>query len=143
MTWASRERPILEAILAIEEAGKDRMTSVDLAAAVGLAEAEAIRGINALEEAGYVAWSSRAGVGRSKIYLLPRLLERGRREVGQWPSDGFDALIRLLDERIKAEPEPVEKGRLERFRSAVLDLGRDVLADVLSRAIGGGLGLPE
>jgi hypothetical protein len=53
-----------------------------LAATVGLPGAETVRAVDALEEAGYIAWSSRGGIRTSKIYSLPRLLERGRREVG-------------------------------------------------------------
>ena len=135
MAWAEREAKVLEAILAIEEDDSDRVVSTDLAKTVGLSEAEVIRAMNALYEADYIAWSNRAGLGATKTYIVPRLLERGRRAVGQWPKDGFDELVAVLDERIRAVPEGPEKSGLERFRDAVLGMGREVVVDVLGAAI--------
>jgi hypothetical protein len=43
MTWPRRERLILEAVLALEEEGADRLSSESLAERVGLAEEEVIR----------------------------------------------------------------------------------------------------
>lgn len=50
MTWATREAPILEAILAIEEADRDRVTTGELATTTGLSEPDAQRGLLTLQD---------------------------------------------------------------------------------------------
>lgn len=136
MTWADREAKILEAILAVEEADRDRLMTDELATTTGLPEPEAQRGLLALIESGHVSITQKLGGGRGPlIVIMPRLRERGRRAVGQWPKDGFDALVALLDERIRAEPAGDAKTRLERLRDALLGIGRDVVVDVLGAAI--------
>jgi DNA-binding IclR family transcriptional regulator len=140
MTWAKREAPILEAVLTIEEDDEDRMSSSQVADKVGLPEAEVMRALTALNEADFVTWSQVAGLGFSKLYIRPRLLERGRRAVGQWPVDGFDALVEILDERIRREPAGDERTKLERLRAAVGGMGRDVIVDVVGawlKSLGG------
>lgn len=135
MGWAEREAKILEAILAIEEADRDRVMTDELATTTGLNEVEVRRGLEALIEDGFMSAKHLGGSRGPLVLIMPRLRGKGRRAVGQWPKDGFDALVAILDERIRAVPEGPEKNGLERFRDAILGMTRDVVIDVLGAAI--------
>lgn len=49
--------------------------------------------LDALMEGGYVQTAKLARSGAYVILAVPRLTERGRRTVGQWPEDGYGALV--------------------------------------------------
>ena len=51
--------------------------------------------------------------------------ERGLRLVGAWPpDDAFDALLKLIDERLGAETDDSKRSRLEALRQNILDMGK-------------------
>lgn len=71
-----------------------------------------------------------------------RLTERGRRIVGQWPSeDPSDALMALLEERLAATDDPEEATRLRRLLDTMTDVGAGVLRDTLTALIRGATGM--
>lgn len=136
-TWSQREQRVLEAVLAVEEADGDRLVTDRLAESAGLTEPEARHALLALIEDGYVSITQSVGGGGGGpiVAIWPRLRGKGRRAVGQWPADAYDALLTVLQERIDAEPDPAERSKLERLLSAVAGMGRDVLVDVLGATI--------
>jgi hypothetical protein len=135
-TWEKRELPILEQIATHDEDGwpldsqklQQEMTDVE--------PARLGAGLRALLQDGYIAAQS-LGTHDAFYYVNIRLAGKGRRVVGQWPDDAYDALLAGLDARLSAARDTTERSRLERFRDAVLGLGREVagevIADVLRR----------
>lgn len=134
-TWSRREQRVLEAIYEIEEADGDRISTEQLGEMTGLPEREAQRALVALIDDGYVRVIQRMGGFTGFVATFPRLLGPGRRAVGQWPADSYEALLAILRERIEAETDPVERSKLEKLLTAVAGMGRDVLVDVLGAAI--------
>lgn len=140
MTWYEREAPILEVVYTREEAG-DRTDLNHVAEATGLDPAVAGRAVRSLVESDYLDGSDVTGLDDVLTFLNLRLLERGRREIGQWPPGPAEALIALLDRRIDATTDPDERSRLERFRDAaalfVRDVGTQTAGTILGNAAGG------
>jgi len=129
-TWETRELPVLQAIRDQEDAGRRIYLSSQLGEALGLTAEETINTFRGLHEAGYITAAPKALQGPN--YVNPRLLERGRREIGQWPADNaYDDFLAILQVRILAAPED-ERDRLERLRDAVIGVGRDVATAVLT-----------
>ena len=89
-TWHARDLPILEAVAAAEEADA-AIDSDGLATATGLAETAVARGLAALMDGDYISGDDVSSQTTPFALLDVRLRERGRRAVGQWPSeDPFD-----------------------------------------------------
>lgn len=125
-TWDDREMPILQTVLAAEDAGEE-VNLHDLAVRTGLEQKSAQSGLRALYEANYVTGLDVGSMGMGFQLMDIRLLERGRRAVGQWPSDNpFESLVELLDTKIAGEEDSDAKSKLARLRDALLGLGKDV-----------------
>ena len=78
---------------------------------------------------------------RVSEYIELRLLERGKRAVGEWPNeDPYADLVALLEHRIAEEENPERRSRLQRFLDGLVDAGKDiataVLSDVVKRQMG-------
>lgn len=115
-TWEERQLPLLQAIARAEEeydGSRRPLNSLGpwLREASGLDDRDVQLGLRALYEADYVSGNEPGINGRMSDLIGIRLLERGRRTVGQWP------------------PE------------AALGVGRDVLTSVLSAWARGQFGL--
>lgn len=143
-TWEDREQVLLEAIARAEdEEDGEPLHSLDsrLQDATGLTDRDVQLGLRALYEAGYIAGNT-PGINQRIFDMIGiRLLEKGRRKVGQWPpEDQYDAFLAVLEQRIASASSEEERGRLEQMRDVALGVGRDVLASVLSawaRQVGG------
>jgi len=136
-TWSWREKPILEALASKEDSGGPTM-SWELATSVDLTEDDFKRGLRALYESGFIAGDSL--VAEDFILGGVRLTERGRRAVGQWPSqDLASELVQLLGRMVDSEPDSDQKGRLKRLQTAVTGVGTDLLAKVISELLTRGL----
>lgn len=134
--WTDRNYPILQAFAEVEAAGKDRVGSDSIANTVGRDARDTWVGLQSLREAGYIAWSSQANpLGGVRVLVGPRVLERGRRELQQWPADGYAAFVAILEARIEAATDPEERSSLERLKSAVGGISRDVVTDLISAVL--------
>ena len=140
MTWAARERPILESLFELEEEGENRVYSGLVAERTGLPEDQVMRGLVALREAGYYRGETLNGFTQTVI-IRPHLTEKGRREIGQWPADSYDALLAALTDRIAREEDATERTKLQRLLDAVTSIGRDVAVDVIGAALKRATGL--
>ena len=86
-TWDDIERPILEAFREAEVDGTDRMARA-AAATPEISPERRTDSVVALHEAGYVEAQVSQNAGGSKwLMSVGSLTEKGRRAVGQWPSD--------------------------------------------------------
>ena len=138
-TWNEREVPILEAVYAIEEQGNGAQ-SRGLAEITGLELGVAMRAVAALVESQHLAGSDVPSMAdRFPDYINLRLLERGRRAIGQWPPGPGDAFLVALNRLIAAETDPDERSRLTRLRDAAVDVGKQVLAGAVVAAGTAGL----
>lgn len=140
-TWEDRELVLLEAIALAEQDLDEPLVSFALPDRTGLEDLEVQRGLRALFEAGFIG-GTEAGINQRLFDLYNiRLLERGRRTVGQWPPENqFDAFVEVVNEKIAAADSDEERSKLERIRDTALGVGRDVLTSVLSswaRQVGG------
>lgn len=131
-TWETRELRLLEVIALDEEAGGTYgLASDEVGRRAEIPEREVNVGMRALNDAGFIAGSV-IHTPQGWAIINIRLTERGRRAVGQWPSDDLAAeLLRILDGRIERAPEGDERTRLQRLRDAAADVGRGLLADAL------------
>jgi DNA-binding MarR family transcriptional regulator len=137
--WFRRDVRILEAVGQAEATGAKILNAVDLGASLKLEPDDVGRGVRALEDAGYIRVGSRSV--NEVVFITPRLLERGRRELRLWPADGFDALVAVLELRISQESQPDQRSKLESFLAAVRSIGRDVAADVIGAVVKGAAGI--
>lgn len=142
-TWATREQLILEAVADAQEHGRD-VVSVARAAVPDLPGDLYMETLASLEDDGFLQVATiRDGAGRLHGAHVQRLTPKGRRQVGQWPSDDVvTELLAGLQAKIDAEPDPVERSRLERLRDAAGEVSRSVLSAVVTAAAKGALGLP-
>jgi len=131
--WDTRESKILDAVASAETQGVDANNEW-LETATGLKQSEVALGLRALYEADYLTGIDATTMDGPSFYLMAvRLLERGRRTVGQWPSeDPVQLLLQILDARIAEASTEDERSRLEQLRDTALGVGRDVLVSLLS-----------
>lgn len=140
-TWEERELILLEAIAKAENEGGEDPDSYRLPGVTGLDPREVEIGLRALYDADYITGSDASDWDQTFGLLAIRLLERGRRAVGQWPGDDpYEAFLAVLEQQISGAASGEERSRLERMRDVALSVGRDVLTSVLSgraRQVGG------
>lgn len=133
LTWDEREQVILEAIADAEvERGEDIERVDKLVDITGLPRVQVLLGVRALRESAYVTAVDAGGANDTADgdFLAIALLERGRRATGQWPADGGDALIKLLESRVAASTTEEERTRWERLRDAAKALGGKALSEL-------------
>lgn len=137
-TWERRELPILEAIAEADAAGEDVRDSDALAEHTGLTEADLAAGLRGLVDAEMVAGVEH--VRRRYALAAIHLRERGRRVVGQWPSeDPYDELLAIIERRILEADDPQERDRLRRLKNHILDVGKGVVSALLYELLRGGI----
>ncbi len=123
---------LLEAIADAEDRGVEARAD-ELGEPTGLALDDVQRGLQALYDADYI--EGIVATGQDEIFdlLNIRLLERGRRAVGQWPAeDQYAALMQVLERQIAASGDPAERTKLERLRDAAIGLGEGMVATILN-----------
>lgn len=131
-TWEQREVPLLEVIAEDEEKGStSALASEEVGRRAGLDPRLAEVGLRGLHRAGYIRGidvASHDGWGLIDITLE----ERGRRAVGQWPSENaYEEFLQLLDDRLARTEDEEERSRLRQFRAAASDVGRGVISSVI------------
>jgi hypothetical protein len=135
-TWFERELPVLEAIYRAEEEEDDHgfsaLTVDGVAERTSLDIGQTRRTVRGLAEAGFITGNNASTLGGWDLMGI-RLLERGRRAIGQWPTDDlYDELVELLQTQIAEETDPDRQSRLKRLLGAVTDVGKDVAGSVLA-----------
>lgn len=144
-TWSVRESPILEAIFDLEEEGDEsgfsNVMTGNVAERARLELSETRREIRALYEAAFITGHDDS-TGSGWDLMSIRLLERGRRAVGQWPNDDpYLSLVKMIESQIDHEPEGERRARMKKLLGALTDVGSDVAGSVLSAFMQQMLGL--
>lgn len=123
-TWSTRELPILEAMVAAQEAGEDVATAAR-SAVPDISEELYKETIASLRHAGYVDAAVQS-MGNNQLMVHPqRVLPAGRRAVGQWPcGDAYDAFVAELENRLEATTDPEEKSKVQRFADDIYGMGK-------------------
>jgi hypothetical protein len=63
-------------------------------------------------------------------------MAKGRRAVGQWPSEDLEVeLARVIERLEEEETDPERKSRFRRLREALSDAGKDVVARVIAELL--------
>jgi hypothetical protein len=146
-TWDNRAVPILEHVATLEATGAP-FNLPHVAETLGCSRSEVQIEVDRLRSGGYLGGDLvQKGDGAGGIvvwdFRRPRLLEKGSRAVGQWPSDDpYDALLSLIEQRLDDETDPETRTKLERLRATLLDVGKGVAGGILGSLIRAGLGLP-
>jgi hypothetical protein len=138
--WARREQPILDAIATLSSTSNSRFE--DIEKATGMTHQEVQTGVWNLYEAAYITGMDVSSMGDGFDLIEIRLLERGLRATGMWPSDPYDEFVRVLHEAIANEPDAEKKSRLERVLDAVTEVGKGVATGVITEIVKRAAGIP-
>lgn len=140
-TW-ERDVQVMEAVRQLEREQPPGGTRDQVAELTGLDRADANDALLGLIEGDHVSGLDTGTLGEQFDWMSLRLTNRGRRVVGQWPSDDpADALVRLLEERLAQTENPEEASKLRRVLETVSEVGAGVLRDTLTALIRGAAGL--
>lgn len=141
-TWEVLEIPVLLAIRDAEEGGTaDDLDVGQLALATGIEKQKVAAAIRALYDAAFLTGNPYSMLD-GWFLIGMRLLEKGRRVIGQWPAnDPYDALVALLETQISHEDDQEKRGKLVGFRDALIGVGQGVATDVLAAFVRQAVGL--
>lgn len=130
-TWPTREGPILEAMCLAMDSEED-IRSAGRRAVPDLPDRVYHETLLTLAEDDYIEAHVQRLADGSVTVMPTRLMAKGRRAVGQWPGDDLVAELTKVVERLEAAEENAEvAGRFRRFRDALSDAGKDVVARTL------------
>jgi hypothetical protein len=131
--WNDRSLPILRELVICDDTDEQldlKATGEELSCTANQIGNE----IERLQRAGYIdAEIYRAMSDDAVAVTGTRVLERGLRELDLWPSnEPYDALIEVIDERLRDLPEASEETtKLKALRAAVVDVGKGAATGVL------------
>ena len=132
--WAGRERPILEALASVEER-EGQVEDVDaLVDLTGLERRAVVLGVRTLIDGRYVTAVPLAGdFDLDGDYADVGLLERGRRAVGQWPSEEAtgEAFLEALRGFAEGAATPEERTGRTKLLEAATGLSTATLGGVM------------
>ena len=95
-----------------------------------------------LYEANYITGMDVSTMGDGFDLIEIRLLERGLRATGMWPSDPYEEFISVLSEAIAREPDADKRSRLQHVMDAVADVGKGVASGVITEIVKRAAGIP-
>jgi len=142
MTWATRELPILRAALVRLERGDDYADLDEIREELGLAPPAIKQAVEGLATATPPYIDAELHNGWDGVHspgTIDTVLERGRRELGTWPtaenivSDIAAALRSAADDAT----EPEQRSRLQAVATALGGFARDVAVGVVAKHVGG------
>ena len=136
-TWDNIERPLLEAFREAEVDGTDHMVRA-AAATPDISSERRMDSVIALHEAGYVEAQVTQNAGGGKwLMSVGSLTEKGRRAVGQWPSDDAVAvLFDLLDRQVESAPDDETRSRWQQVRDALTSVGTGATGAFVAQYLG-------
>jgi hypothetical protein len=140
-TWARRELPILLAAYRRVESGEGRSVHQleQMRQELGMSARDFQLGLEALANADppYIEVRFAAGWSEEKAGggLIDGITERGRRELGGWPTANtlVDQLVAALNAAADAEAEPDRKSRLREAAETLGSTGYRIAVDVATK----------
>jgi hypothetical protein len=142
-TWVSRDKPLLQTIVALFDSGAAQVTSQDLVTATGQSYEQLRPALRALafEDPPFFHFKDHSSLG-DRGTNVSRILDvtgHGRRAAGTWPTpeDIADRIIEAFEQAAENAPDEEEAGRLRRAGQAVAGVGRDVLVNLIAAGLGG------
>jgi hypothetical protein len=140
-TWASRDLPVLTAI--VEWRDRDALamgpTMGEIADVTGFDVADVLRATKALDAAFILVQRSMSDPSQ---WFVAKLYPPARRAVGQWPSG--ESLVEQLVAGLRAaeltESDPAEKTRLRTAVDALSGIARDVVVQVATSVVSSSIG---
>jgi hypothetical protein len=121
-TWASRELPVLKAIVdAFEEKPAGQVRFDELEKLTGLSSDDVGRALAKLYVASPPFFEGNSGWGSPYPFIISRITERALIATGQWPSPQslVDQLVEALAAAAKDELDPVKKTKLQEAANLV------------------------
>ncbi|GAA1602504.1 hypothetical protein GCM10009789_65750 [Kribbella sancticallisti] len=140
-TWATRELPVLEAVIRAREARWDQFPDgADIASATGLGLDDVGRAFLALKNEYIDLRMTGGGPGH---WFVQDVTPEARRIVGQWPSpDGLvDRLITALNVAADKEADSERRSKLRTVAGLIAGTAREIFVDVAAATITGRTGI--
>ena len=136
-TWASRDFPVLEAIVRLLDQGAPVVRVCDISDDTGLDPKDVDRAITALTGPYVVRYNHMSSGGDPNPWWVGKVSASARRVVGQWPTPQsiVDRFARAFDAAAEAEPDAEKKGRLRQVADFFTSTGREVATEVASKVI--------
>lgn len=134
LTWNDVEVPIITAMAELEQADRS-FTWERLLEMTGLEPDVAARAMQRLSDGDYIEGHSYKEGGQMHAeWISARLLPDALPVAGVWPSedDPLEALIEVLDARIRSSDEEEGRRGLEQFKEAAKKVGPTVVGGVLA-----------
>lgn len=137
-TWASRDLPVLEAIVQFldEKIGFEMPELSDISERTGIPVEDVGRAAQALKSDGLINLQY---VGGSNVggWFVREVSGNARRLVGQWPTaeQFVDEVAQRLQNAADDEADPERQSRLRELASSAGDVARNVFVDVASAVI--------
>ena len=138
--WARREQPILAAIADLSSSRNPGLQ--DIQTATGLTFKDVQVAVQNLLEADYLTGIDVSNMGVGFELMEIRLLERGLRATGIWPSDPYEEFVDVVGDAIANESDPVKRTRLEGLLGSLNEVGKGVATSVITDLIKRSAGLP-
>lgn len=136
-TWASRELPVLDAIVkSLDDAGGIGLVSLStIAESTGLDVRDVGKAAVALH--GDMLIELDTGMGGPESWHVQGVSGEARRMVGQWPTaeQFVDEVVLRLQAAADGEPDEERRGRLRELASAAGGVARNVFVDVTAAVI--------
>ncbi len=138
-TWEGVDRPILEAIRQAEMDQADAMAYVR-AVPPGMSDVDLQVHLVALYEGNFFEGRPiESAHVRPVIVSISRLTEKGRRAIGQWPSeDALTTFLQMIDDRIASTADEGSRSRWRQLREAVTAVGTGAGANLLAQFLTAG-----
>ena len=142
-TWATRDLPVLKAVVELFDGGEWRVGGAQVAERTGLAEDVVQRAFFALANEDpplfkYIDTSSLAGPEIGWVYEPSG---EARRRVGAWPTPESlaDRLVQAMDQVAESEPDEEKRSKLRNAAVYLGSAGRDMLVQVAATAVSRGM----
>jgi hypothetical protein len=137
-TWASRELPVLNAVVTLLDRPDAFMVRViDIAEHTGLKPTTVAKALDALEGPYVGEFTKGLTGGVPDTWYVAQVTASARQAVGQWPTaeNVLAQLVDGLNDAAERERDPERKNRLRAIAGGLGGSVRDVAVDIVARII--------
>jgi hypothetical protein len=147
MSWAERDLPVLKAIVALADEGRNGMDPQEISERAGLDLGVVKIALVALANESppfFRPIASKPASGRVTIHAVTDVTGHARRAVETWPSTGevlAKRIVAALEAAAEAEPDTEKRSKLKQTAQFLGTTGWSVLLGVAGNAASTGIGL--